>query len=511
MCRADVDLLTRRRGPRAARPARHRRHRADAPGRGGRHAGRRGLRPVRSARATRLRGRHDRVVRIDLPCSPCNRIRLPAGALRRPHAGLPRAVSADSVFAAAVAVLDAVARRRGEPAQRVRMTDDELDRRQRRRDRGASISRVVPRRRRRRAARTKPRTPGSRRCGTLRVDGAAAARAASRYRGDSLWWFAELYLHKQQVDPRRASASLAALDSARSSASGRWPSTSSSGPHAGRPRAAGRARAGRSATSGPARPGRRRLARLAAHGRCARARADAGGARVAAARPARAGAPARAQVAAFVHRAFWRPDGDGRQRRVVHRAGAARARARAAAGGACATSASARARTSARAAGGTRSRRRAATRRRARSSASRRGRRCASRGRVWRRAARAAPRAVGQRDAARARGHPRLRLLAARPRAARRHRAAAVAVVGARDGRSRRRARRARARASRVTYAEAGGWGRALVLECRRRGIPSVGLQHGFIYRHWLNYLHEPDEMAPIRGTPRTPGSRARR
>jgi len=47
-----------------------------------------------------------------------------------------------------------------------------------------------------------------------------------------------------------------------------------------------------------------------------------------------------------------------------------------------------------------------------------------------------------------------------------------------------------------VTYAEAGGWGRALMLECRRRGIPAVGLQHGFIYRHWLNYLHEPDEMA---------------
>jgi hypothetical protein len=47
-----------------------------------------------------------------------------------------------------------------------------------------------------------------------------------------------------------------------------------------------------------------------------------------------------------------------------------------------------------------------------------------------------------------------------------------------------------------VTYAEAGGWGRALVLEARRRGIPSVGLQHGFIYRHWLNYRHEPDEMA---------------
>lgn len=48
-----------------------------------------------------------------------------------------------------------------------------------------------------------------------------------------------------------------------------------------------------------------------------------------------------------------------------------------------------------------------------------------------------------------------------------------------------------------VTYAEAGGWGRAMVLEARRRGIATVGLQHGFIYRHWLNYLHESDEMAP--------------
>jgi hypothetical protein len=48
-----------------------------------------------------------------------------------------------------------------------------------------------------------------------------------------------------------------------------------------------------------------------------------------------------------------------------------------------------------------------------------------------------------------------------------------------------------------LTYAEAGGWGRALVLEARRRGIPSIGAQHGFIYRHWLNYRHEPDEVEP--------------
>jgi hypothetical protein len=48
-----------------------------------------------------------------------------------------------------------------------------------------------------------------------------------------------------------------------------------------------------------------------------------------------------------------------------------------------------------------------------------------------------------------------------------------------------------------VTYAEAGGWGRALMLEARRRGIPTAGLQHGFIYQSWLNYLHEDDEMSP--------------
>lgn len=48
-----------------------------------------------------------------------------------------------------------------------------------------------------------------------------------------------------------------------------------------------------------------------------------------------------------------------------------------------------------------------------------------------------------------------------------------------------------------LTYAEAGGWGRALVLEGRRRGIPVIGAQHGFIDRHVLDYLHEPDEMQP--------------
>lgn len=56
-----------------------------------------------------------------------------------------------------------------------------------------------------------------------------------------------------------------------------------------------------------------------------------------------------------------------------------------------------------------------------------------------------------------------------------------------------------------VTYAEAGGWGRALAIECRRRGIPLAGLQHGFIYRHWLNYRHDADEMQP---DPESPADR---
>lgn len=63
-----------------------------------------------------------------------------------------------------------------------------------------------------------------------------------------------------------------------------------------------------------------------------------------------------------------------------------------------------------------------------------------------------------------------------------------------------------------VTYAEAGGWGRALMLAARARGVRSIGVQHGFIYRHWLNYRHAADEHAPSptnaadRGFPR-PGA----
>ena len=57
-----------------------------------------------------------------------------------------------------------------------------------------------------------------------------------------------------------------------------------------------------------------------------------------------------------------------------------------------------------------------------------------------------------------------------------------------------------------LTYAEAGGWGRALILEARRRRIPTAGLQHGFIYHTWLNYLHEEDEMLPDPDNPQDAG-----
>ena len=51
--------------------------------------------------------------------------------------------------------------------------------------------------------------------------------------------------------------------------------------------------------------------------------------------------------------------------------------------------------------------------------------------------------------------------------------------------------------------------GRRLGTRADARGAaarhPSVGLQHGFIYRHWLNYRHAPDEMQP---SPANPGDR---
>lgn len=52
------------------------------------------------------RGPHDRVVRVDLPCSPCNRIRLPPARCVGHTPDCLALVSADSAFTAAMSVLE---------------------------------------------------------------------------------------------------------------------------------------------------------------------------------------------------------------------------------------------------------------------------------------------------------------------------------------------------------------------------------------------------------------------
>jgi glycosyltransferase involved in cell wall biosynthesis len=43
-------------------------------------------------------------------------------------------------------------------------------------------------------------------------------------------------------------------------------------------------------------------------------------------------------------------------------------------------------------------------------------------------------------------------------------------------------------------YAESSGWGRAAVAACRAAGVPTVGIQHGILYPKYYSYRHEPDE-----------------
>ena len=72
----DLDLTAARRDPGPPRSLRHRRHRPDAPGAAVGTPIVAIFGPSDPARYA-PRGPRDQVVRIDLPCSPCNRIRLP--------------------------------------------------------------------------------------------------------------------------------------------------------------------------------------------------------------------------------------------------------------------------------------------------------------------------------------------------------------------------------------------------------------------------------------------------
>ena len=378
------------------------------------------------------------------------------------------------------------------------MIDAALDLRQRQGAGGASARRYLDAERRGTRA---PRraTRGSSSCGTRASTG---SRCASRftYRGDSLWWFAELYLHKQQVilrssvrlprsrprSTREAAADAAlrprpALDARRRFADRRGPRLGSRGA----------ADAGRSAAM-TARRARRARHALNAAALASRLRGR-GGAR----------GRHRRRSAAFVHRAFWRPD-----RRTAAPSPTSvrcwpRSKRRARSRRRPPTSASARRRTSARAAGGIR---------------------CAA-------AATATPRCPIERYAplaalarvARSSGATRHDCAArsGERRPARARDASAAAIAGrscarswpasrccsgrGRRGRWTKRAPRSTrcARASRSPTRKLAAGDARSCSKCRRRGIPTAGLQHGFIYRHWLNYLHEPDEMKPIRAAAR--------
>jgi hypothetical protein len=43
-------------------------------------------------------------------------------------------------------------------------------------------------------------------------------------------------------------------------------------------------------------------------------------------------------------------------------------------------------------------------------------------------------------------------------------------------------------------YAESSGWGRAALAACRARGVAAVAVQHGIVYRNYYSYVHEGDE-----------------
>ena len=443
--RATLDLLDARRAPRAARPARHRRHRPDAPGRRGRHAGRRGVRPVAIRRATRRAVRTIGWCASIFPCSPCNRIRLPPARCVGHTPDCLACIDADSVFDAAMSALDRVGSRCAAPGQ-ARMTDAwpaSLDERTGRRgesDLGDYLDAAA-----RGARAVEAHTPGSRACGT-RASTACRFRRRFTLRGDSLWWFAELYLHKQQVDPRRSSGRSAALDALVARERPLRVRRRARRPAAARLIAPQVAVARSIRYRGPPAP-RSPVAAAGRHG-CARRRADAGGARVAAARRAARRRDARPRRSP---RSSIAPSGEPRTPATAAPSpyigpvlaaleGTPRPGGVRYVGVGPATN--------------FRARRwwHPLSRATPPGSASRRSKRsrplaalAASRG-VWRER-HALRRALWSSDDLRARrDHPRLRLLADRPRGARRHRAAAVALVGARDGRSGRGARRARSR-----------------------------------------------------------------
>ncbi len=61
-------------------------------------------------------------------------------------------------------------------------------------------------------------------------------------------------------------------------------------------------------------------------------------------------------------------------------------------------------------------------------------------------------------------------------------------------------------------YAESSGWGRAAVMACRAAGVPTVAIQHGIVYPKYYSYRHAADEAdAPVPDATALFGASARR
>lgn len=316
----------------------------------------------------------------------------------------------------------------------------------------------------------------------LRVDG-EPFRSRFTFRGDSLWWFAELYLHKEQAIlnvMRVLSAFEALVERDRPLAV-----THKSGPYTGVIAQAAAARQVKYAGPGWPRFGTARLL-----GMDTRARALAWGPRLSRLRAARVPG-SRVQLAAFVHRAFWKADGaDGSAesyigpvlRALETRAGAGAIRYVGVGPG---TNFRARRWWNAiapREEHGVVPIERFAPEPALSAARALYRERHAARRLMW--------------ESAELRAHAVIRGCDCWPIV--RDQLAGIALLqfpwSARAMDEAAAALEALTPDAAVTYAEAGGWGRALALECRRRQIPLAGLQHGFIYRHWLNYRHEADE-----------------
>jgi hypothetical protein len=324
----------------------------------------------------------------------------------------------------------------------------------------------------------------------LRVDDVPFRRRFT-FRGDSLWWFAELYLHKEQaiLHALQTIAAFDALVERERPLAVRYVS----GRHPGLVAEAAAARKIRYSGPGWPRSGASTLLRMDV-----RARALAAGARLSRLRTTSAAA-GRARVAAFVHTAFWRSDGaDGSAESYIGPVLVAM-ESRVAAGGIRYVGIGAR------------------TNFRARRWWDPLSSRAVTAAVPIERYAPASALA-GSREVYRDRHRARRSLWNSAELRAHavihgcdcwplvREQLAGIALLqfpwSARSMDEAAAALAAIEPEIAVTYAEAGGWGRALALECRRRGIPLAGLQHGFIYRHWLNYRHEADETVVDPGNP---------